>query len=633
MMELLETGNAISNLYMYAQRRGLNLTYEVLDSEGPDHNKQFTGRFLVDGKPYPSGVGKNKQDAKLSAALTAIRCLRGDQQQDTAEYSAETSSPARQNDINYICWLNQYGQTNRVNVKAVVTARPGPNNATLWCKFIVGDTEYPEASGKSKREAKEEAAKLVYNMINTSQSPEVIDSPVQQYQMVNKNLNRLSAKTKSLSINSEDNSCTEPRFVAIIHNYCQKKSLSLEFILVEKSGPPHNPRFFCKLKIETREYPVAEGKKIKEAQHNAAKLAWSALQEQSDYDSKVSVGSTTSEDGAAAASHGPSSMSQDSSEPSQSEMTGSSDPADSSNQNDVDNQKITNTSNPPVQSSFASDFEILEYLGGGGFGRVFMVTEKLLDLDYAVKVVPGTEKALREVMALSDLQHENIVRYYNCWMEDSKVQQAKVQKKLKDVTCGQYLFIKMELCKSATLKQWIGERNEEELPHPQRGADSLPIALQIANGVEYIHSKNLIHRDLKPPNIMFGKNGKVKIGDFGLVTIDRSEILIDRTEGPGTKIYMAPEQESNRYDRKVDMFSLGLIFLELLWKISTCHERAKILKNARNNELPKEFSQAFPFEYRIIKSLLSENPNDRPEASQVKEQLEETNQHLDQHSV
>uniref|UniRef100_A0A3B5R1D7 non-specific serine/threonine protein kinase n=1 Tax=Xiphophorus maculatus TaxID=8083 RepID=A0A3B5R1D7_XIPMA len=455
-MELLETGNAISNLYMYAQRRGLNLTYEVLDSEGPDHNKQFTGRFLVDGKPYPSGVGKNKQDAKLSAALTE-------------EYSAEMSSPARQNDINYICWLNQYGQTNRVNVEAKVTARPGPNNATLWCKFIVGDTEYPEASGKSKREAKEEAAKLVYNMINTSQSPEV------------------SSDTSALSI-----------------------------------------QFGC---------------------------------------------------------------------------------------------------------VFASDFEILEYLGGGGFGRVFMVTEKLAALGTKTET-----KALREVMALSDLQHENIVRYYNCWMEDLKVQPTgrKITFCLflpASVTCGQCLFIKMELCKPATLKQWIGERNEEELSHPQRGADSLPIALQIVNGVEYIHSNNFIHRDLKPPNIMFGKNGKVKIGDFGLVTIDRSEILIDRTEGPGTKIYMAPEQESNRYDRKVDMFSLGLIFFELLWKMSTGHERATIWKNARKGKLPKEFSQAFPFEYRIIKSLLSENPNDRPEASQVKEQLEETNQHLDQHSV
>ncbi|XP_017164355.1 eukaryotic translation initiation factor 2-alpha kinase 3 isoform X1 [Poecilia reticulata] len=333
----------------------------------------------------------------------------------------------------------------------------------------------------------------------------------------------------------------------------------------------------------------------------------------------------------------PSPTSQDSAEPSQSEMTGSSDPADSSqassDQNDVENQEITNPRNPPVQSRFTSEFEILKYLGGGGFGCVFMVKKKLLGLNYAVKIVPGTEKALREVTALSELQHENIVRYYNCWTEDSKVQQEKVQKKLKDVTCEKYLFIKMELCSFGTLREWINEKNKEELPHNQRGADSLPVALQIVSGVEYIHSNNFIHRDLKPSNIMLNENGKVKIGDFGLVTIDRSEILIERTEERGTKTYMAPEQASKIYDRKVDMFSLGLIFFELLWKISTGHERAKVWDNTRNNELPKEFSQAFPFKCRIIKSLLFEDPDDRPEASQVKEQLERTNQHLDQHSV
>uniref|UniRef100_A0A3B3V1K3 Eukaryotic translation initiation factor 2-alpha kinase 2 n=1 Tax=Poecilia latipinna TaxID=48699 RepID=A0A3B3V1K3_9TELE len=473
-MALFDTGNAISNLYTYGQKHGLKVDYKDLDSEGPDHNKVFTARFLVDGKPYPIGEGKNKPDAKLNAAQNAIRCLRGDQHQDTVRF--------------LLCAKQNY----------IIFSR---NVFTCDGAFVVGDTEYPEVSGKSKREAKEEAAKLVYEMINSGQSLE----------------------TKSLSINSEDN-CTESGFVAIIHNYCQRKKLSLEYILVERSGPPHNPRFFYKLKIETREYRVAEGKNKKEAQHNAAKLAWSSLQEQSDFDSKVGNVQIPL--------------------------------VSSSSRRQIkmfftlplhfrcllDQQHLKMEHHHHHNQRFTSEFEILKYLGGGGFGRVFMVKEKLLDLDYAVKIVPGTEKALREVTVLSELQHKNIVRYYNCWMEDSKVFFLFFLPA--SVICGQYLFIKMELCKSATLKQWIGERNQEDLPHSQRGADSLPIALQTVSGVEYIHSNNFIHRDLKPPNIMFGKNGKVKIGDFGLVTIDRSEILIDRTVGPGTEIYMAPEQVS-----------------------------------------------------------------------------------------
>ncbi|MEQ2199223.1 hypothetical protein XENOCAPTIV_027880, partial [Xenoophorus captivus] len=165
--------------------------------------------------------------------------------------------------------------------------------------------------------------------------------------------------------------------------------------------------------------------------------------------------------------------------------------------NYVENNKIRNENTPSFLSRFTSEFEILKYLGGGGFGRVYKVKENLLGKDYAMKIVPGTQKALREVMVLSDLQHENIVRYYNCWIEDSKVQQEKLQKKLKDIKCGQYLFIKMELCGSATLRQRINEMNEKELQHSHRGAESLPIVQQIVNGVEYIHSNNLIHRDLK----------------------------------------------------------------------------------------------------------------------------------------
>uniref|UniRef100_A0A3Q2CB89 Eukaryotic translation initiation factor 2-alpha kinase 3-like n=1 Tax=Cyprinodon variegatus TaxID=28743 RepID=A0A3Q2CB89_CYPVA len=211
-----------------------------------------------------------------------------------------------------------------------------------------------------------------------------------------------------------------------------------------------------------------------------------------------------------------------------------------------------------------SEFETPTFLGKGGYGAVFKAKEKLVDRHYAVKAVSYSEKAFREVKALSDLHHENIVRYYHCWIEDSK-----------NITCEKYLFIKMEFCNS-TLKQWIKEMNEKEVQDSQRGAESLPIAKQIVTGVKYIHDNNLIHRDLKPENIMFGKDGKVKIGDFGLVTVDKSEDVMERTQGRGTKSYMAPEQKSKSYDHKVDIFALGLIFFELLWKFSTFHEKKKV---------------------------------------------------------
>ncbi|PWA25801.1 hypothetical protein CCH79_00001458, partial [Gambusia affinis] len=463
--------------------------------------------------------------------------------------------------VNYVGILKEYAYKMQLTCEFEEVGSSGPDHIkTFTQRVVLGGEAFPCGEGISKKNAKQVAAQKALECLQKDQDKNTVgDSPGQQNQVLDKNIADIIAKTKNLT-----------NFIGIINHYCQKTQRFDTYVEERRSGPPHNPQFFYKLEIDKISYPVAEGKSVMEAKQNAAKLAWSKLQEQSDYDSKVD-----------------------------------------DVLNDVENQKITNPSNPSVQSSFTSDFEILGYLGGGGFGCVFKVKKKLLGLEYAVKIVPGTQKALREVTVLSDLQHENIVRYYNCWMEDSKVQQEKVQKKLKDVTCEKYLFIELELCNSATLRQWIDEKNKEELPHSQRGADSLPVALQIVSGVEYIHSNNFIHRDLKPSNIMFGKNGKVKIGDFGLVTIDGSEILIDRTEGPGTRTYMAPEQWSKKYGCKVDMFALGLILFELLWKISTGHERAKC---------------------RIIKSLLSENPDDRPEARQVKEQLEEANQHLDQHS-
>uniref|UniRef100_A0A3Q0REE8 DRBM domain-containing protein n=1 Tax=Amphilophus citrinellus TaxID=61819 RepID=A0A3Q0REE8_AMPCI len=156
---MAQTKNYIAELNEHAQKNHLKLRFEDLGSDGLDHNKIFSQKVIIDGKDYPKGVGKTKKDAKLKAAENALRCLL-----DGQDLVTEASAPVK-TDINYICWLNEYGQRNRLTVKPVESTRPGPHNIIPWCSFMVGDEEYPAVSGKTAREAKEEAAKLVYDMI------------------------------------------------------------------------------------------------------------------------------------------------------------------------------------------------------------------------------------------------------------------------------------------------------------------------------------------------------------------------------------------------------------------------------------------------------------------------------------
>ena len=133
----------------------------------------------------------------------------------------------------------------------------------------------------------------------------------------------------------------------------------------------------------------------------------------------------------------------------------------------------------------------------------------------------------------------------------------------------------MELCEGGTLKDKI---NSNSISKP---AEPLQILQQICSALAYIHDKEkgLIHRDLKPANIFLQKE-KIKIADFGLVTERGKQQEKDsnsqekekdstsqeqKTKGKGTRVYMAPEvEERNDYDSKADIFSLGIIFLELL---------------------------------------------------------------------
>ncbi|NXD30155.1 E2AK2 kinase, partial [Spelaeornis formosus] len=211
---------------------------------------------------------------------------------------------------------------------------------------------------------------------------------------------------------------------------------------------------------------------------------------------------------------------------------------------------------------------------------------------------PPDRKVVREAEGLAKLAHENIVRYHSSWKGHDHIKYPdSSNNSKKKIYC---LFIQMEYCEQGTLENWVA-KNREDRKYHARAQNKF---LQIVKGVEYIHSEDLIHRDLKPQNIFISHDDKIKIGDFGLVTSVAFETL---TENRGTKSYMAPEQTGAKYGKEVDIYALGLIWFEILSAFS-CHEKTKVWPSVREGELPKYFINQFPTEASIIKKMLSTHP-------------------------
>lgn len=195
-----------------------------------------------------------------------------------------------------------------------------------------------------------------------------------------------------------------------------------------------------------------------------------------------------------------------------------------------------------------------------------------------------------------------------------------------------YLYIQMQLCRKESLKDWLKDNRIED-----RSEYISSIFHQIVDAVDYVHYKGLIHRDLKPSNIFFSQDGQVKIGDFGLVTdmadipnVDSAKGLdqnglpycVRHTQQVGTHLYMSPEQvQGLPYDYKVDIYSLGLIFFELLVFFGTEMERILTLRNLRDGRYPSGFAQQHTKEYSLLQKMLSPQPIERPATHELKIQL------------
>ena len=226
---------------------------------------------------------------------------------------------------------------------------------------------------------------------------------------------------------------------------------------------------------------------------------------------------------------------------------------------DSNTQEITSTENNPIsfyQSRYINDFVELEKINTGGFGSVHKATNKLDGMDYAIKKIPvkdiqllNTIKVINEVKILAKLNHDNIIRYYSTWIESTndKSVYEDVYDSSSDFSSNSneivaypsdpdfmvIMYIQMELCQM-DLKEFISQ-------HILTKKEANTIMLNILNGIQYIHSKNIVHCDLTLKNILIDHNNNIKITDFGLAReLNDQDHHID-PHAYGTQLYMAPE--------------------------------------------------------------------------------------------
>ena len=194
-------------------------------------------------------------------------------------------------------------------------------------------------------------------------------------------------------------------------------------------------------------------------------------------------------------------------------------------------------------------YQIIKTIGEGGMANVYLAYDTILDRKVAVKVLRGDlsndEKFLRrfqrEALSASSLSHPNIVEVYDVG-EDN----------------GQY-YIVMEYIEGRHLKQLLKKRGKLTLQ------EVVDIMLQITDGMTCAHDSYIIHRDIKPQNIMILENGMVKITDFGIAMAMNSTQLTQTNSVMGSVHYLPPEQASGKGSTiQSDIYSMGILMYELL---------------------------------------------------------------------
>ena len=194
-------------------------------------------------------------------------------------------------------------------------------------------------------------------------------------------------------------------------------------------------------------------------------------------------------------------------------------------------------------------YEIVEKIGGGGMALVYKAKCKLLNRYVAIKILRSEfindeefiNKFRRESQAAASLSHPNIVNIYDVGVEDN------------------IYYIVMEYIKGNTLKQLIREKGKLD------ANEALDIAIKIADALHHAHENHIVHRDIKPHNILVTEDGRVKVTDFGIARAATTSTVTNTSNVIGSVHYFSPEQARGGYtDENSDIYSLGVVMYEMV---------------------------------------------------------------------
>lgn len=202
-----------------------------------------------------------------------------------------------------------------------------------------------------------------------------------------------------------------------------------------------------------------------------------------------------------------------------------------------------------IGTMLGNRYELIEKIGEGGMAVVYKAKCRILNRFVAIKILKPEysnnsefmEKFRREALATATFSHSNIVNIYDVGSE------------------GNINYIVMELVNGKTLKEYIRENA------PLSMDSTLKISIQIAKALECAHKNKIIHRDIKPHNILINEEGVIKVTDFGIAKATSSDTITHTNKVIGSAHYFSPEQAKGKIvDNRTDIYSFGIVIYEMI---------------------------------------------------------------------